>query len=148
MSEKTAKDLPVENLEIIPIRITNPAGNATPGKLAVQRWEGKTKLKRAIKLCAKILGGALLPVCCAPFVHVLAIPGVTLFTLTLIATPYIFSRFMDQSMTFLYAEGKCPHCGTEGRLTRYLQISVTDSFSLICPKCGQTCKGELPQKAA
>lgn len=142
MSAPTQKQ--PENLKIIPIRITAASGASTPGRLAVQHWEGKTKFKRAVKLCSKIVGCALLPVLCAPFVHVLIIPGVTLLTLTLIASPYIFSRFMEQSMTFLYAEGKCPHCGKEGRLNRYLQISVTQSFTLICPKCGQTCKGELP----
>lgn len=131
------------NIEIIPIRIAAPSGETTPGKLTVQRWEGKAKLKRAVKLTSKIVGGCLLPVCCAPFVHVLIIPGVTLGTLSLIASPYIFSRFMDQKMTFQYAEGKCPKCGAEGKLNRYLQISVSESFTLICPKCGQTCKGEM-----
>jgi hypothetical protein len=136
-------DSTIENLKIIPIRITDASGAATPGKLAVQHWEGKTQFRRAVKLCAKILGFVLLPICCAPFVHVLIIPGATLLTLTLIVMPYIFSRFMSQTMTFLYAEGKCPHCSVEGRLNRYLQISVSQSFTLICPKCGQTCKGEL-----
>lgn len=131
-------------MDVIPIRITSSSGASTPGKLTVERWEGKARFKRAVKLCAKIVGFALLPVCCAPFVHILIIPGITLLTLTLIATPYIFSRFMEQSMTFQFAEGKCPHCGVEGRLNHYLQISVTESFTLICPKCGQTCKGVLP----
>jgi hypothetical protein len=131
----------VQNYDKIPIRIVSSAGDETPGSLAVQRWEGKVKLERAIKLSLKILGCVLAPCCVAPFVHVLIIPSVTLLTLTIIVLPYVFSRFMGQSMTFLFAEGKCPYCGVEGRLNHYLQISVTESFTLICPKCGQTCKG-------
>jgi hypothetical protein len=131
----------VLNFEKIPIRIVSSSGEETPGTLAVQRWEGKAKLERAIKLCMKILGGALAPCCVAPFVHVLIIPSITILTLTIIVLPYVFSRFMGQNITFQYAEGKCPYCGETGRLNHYLQISVTESFTLICPKCGQTCKG-------
>jgi len=136
-------DLLSNKFELVPIEIFSSSGETSPGLLAIERWKGKKKLKRAIRLTSKILGVVLGTCFIALFIHPLIIPSLFSLVVSLILLPILFSYFMGQEATFEFADGKCPNCPYQGRLRRYFWITVSQEFTLLCPECGQSCRGRL-----
>ena len=113
------------------------------GTLAVHRWEGVARSRRAARMTFGIGRWILLPCLLGIFVHpLLVVVLIILLSSSLWATT-LYVYFRSQEATFTYAEGKCPFCNHEGRLNRYLWDTVAPEVTLTCPSCGQTCRTRL-----
>jgi len=63
--------------------------------------------------------------------------------LILIVGPILHLKYWSETQTFDYCDALCPNCNVPTRLKSYVSRRLTDEITLLCPECGQTCRGTV-----
>lgn len=113
------------SLQEVEVRLVGSNNQETSGRVKIQSWDSKARLKRALKTLgiSWVCGICSLPL---PPVHWVLVPGFIL------GGPFVAMYIYGQAQMILSGEGACPNCGQPFTVAKgEPQFPLSD----VCDKC-------------
>lgn len=126
--------------------IVKDSSNCTyPGRAAIKEWTSKEAFLRGFQISAKVTGTLLaitLPFAFLEPFAFMVFGSVAIGSILLILGPFLHMKYWAEPVSFFYVESECPYCHAQCKLTPYVNTAFTSTFTVLCPKCGQTAQAQ------
>lgn len=135
-SEKIPSDL-----KNVPVIVLDNSGLKYPGMAAIKVWTPQEAFCRGFKKSLKIVRVLLLlPL---PFVFLEPFAFMIWGSLSLagaffLAGPFLHVYYWSESTSFFFVDAECPYCHTVGKLQPFIGTAFNETFTVLCPECGQS----------
>jgi hypothetical protein len=125
------------------IEVEGPGETATSGSLRLKELEKGERRARALRIIGKVYSRlAILPVV-ALFVHPLILVTIATWSLALLALPFVYVHFAEETAVWDEAQGQCPRCGSTQGFRPYLKKQIGPRISVLCRECGEASQARV-----